>query len=56
MLLVGSAGLAIDARGSVLPCAAESLFQKLHVDVVSQAQKGPLRRFSRQVCYPLKSR
>ena len=54
--LIVLAGLAVDTRGPVLACAAESLSQKLHVDVVGQAQKGPLRRFPRQVCYPLKSR
>ena len=36
-LLVLRAGPAIDARRAVLACAAESLAQKLHVDVMSQA-------------------
>jgi len=55
-LLVLRAGPAIDARRAVLACAAESLAQKLHVDVMSQAEKGAFRRFSCQLRYPLKSR
>jgi hypothetical protein len=54
--LVLPAGLAVDARGSVLACATEGFSKKLVVDVVGQAQEGPLRRLPRQFRYPLESR
>ena len=55
--IVGKADqMAVDTRRAVLPRAKEGLAQKLHVDVVSQAQKRPLRRFSRQFRYPLQFR
>jgi hypothetical protein len=56
IFLVVRRRLTIHPRGTIFTRPAVGFAQQVHIDVVSQAQEGPIRIFPRQLCYPLKSR